>query len=200
MPSSTGSWPVKPDGFRACGMLASCLVARPGSQSALIVEVPEAEAAVARHRERFDANASLGIPAHFTVLFPFMSPGAIGPPVLGQLECLFASVCGFRFQLARTAWFSDEVLWLAPRDPAPFRALTGRVYEAFPAFPPFGGQYSDVVPHLTVGQGHLVTDMRAAGESVRERLPIEARAAAVTLMTEQSAGGRWARAARFTLA
>jgi 2'-5' RNA ligase len=166
----------------------------------LIVEVPEAEAAVARLRERLDASASLGVPAHFTVLFPFMLPEAIGLPVLGQLERLFALVGGFRFQLARTAWFGDEVLWLAPRDPAPFRALTDRVYEAFPAFPPFGGRYSDVVPHLTVGQGHLVADMRAAEESVREHLPIEARAAAVTLMTEQSAGGQWARAARFTLA
>lgn len=154
---------------------------------------------MARHRERFDASASLGIPAHFTVLFPFMPPGAIGPPVLGRLERLFAPVRGFRFQLVRTAWFGDEVLWLAPRDPAPFRVLTDQVYEAFPAFPPFGGQYSDVVPHLTVGQGHPVTDMRAAEESVQEHLPIEARAAAVTLMTEQSAGGQWARAARFTL-
>jgi hypothetical protein len=74
---------------------------------------------------RLDANASLGIPAHFTVLFPFMPPDAIGPPVLGQLERLFAAVRGFWFQLARTAWFGDEVLWLAQRDPAAFRALTG---------------------------------------------------------------------------
>jgi 2'-5' RNA ligase len=181
-------------------MLASCAVARPDPQSVLIVEVPEAEAAVARHRERLDANAPLGIPAHFTVLFPFMPPEAIGSPALGQLERLFATFRGFRFQLARTAWFGDEVLWLAPGDPAPFRALTDRVHEAFPAFPPFEGRYRDVVPHLTIGQGHPVADMRAAEESVQAHLPVEARAAAVTLMAEQSAGGRWARAARFTLA
>ena len=181
-------------------MLTSCPVASPGLQSVLLLEVPEAEPAVARHRERLDANALLGIPAHVTVLFPFMPPEVIGPPVLADLERLFAAVRRFRFELTRIDWFGDEVLWLAPRDPAPFRALTQCVCKAFPAFPPFGGRHDDVIPHLTIGNGHPVKDMRAAGKSVREHLPIEACAAAVTLMTEQSSGGRWARAARFTLA
>ena len=60
-------------------------MASPGSQGVLLVEVPEAEPAVARHRERLDANAPLGIPAHITVLFPFTPPEVIGPPVLGDL-------------------------------------------------------------------------------------------------------------------
>ena len=175
-------------------------VASPGSQSVLLVEVPEAEPAVARHRGRLDANAPLGIPAHVTVLFPFMPPEVIGPPVLGDLGRLFAGVRRFRFELARTGWFGEEVLWLAPRDSAPFRSLTQCVYEAFPAFPPFEGRHADVIPHLTIGSGHPVKDMRAAEKSLQEHLPIEACAAAVTLMTEQSSGGQWARAARFTLA
>jgi hypothetical protein len=175
-------------------------MASPGSESALLVEVPEAEPAVAWHRERLDPNAALGIPAHITVLAPFMSPEMISPSVLGDLERLFGAVRRFRFELARTDWFGDVVLWLAPRDPAPFRALTQCVYEAFPAFPPFKGRHDDVKPHLTVGIGHPVTDMRAAEKSVQVHLPIEASAVAVTLVTEQSAGGLWARAARFTLA
>ena len=175
-------------------------VASPGCESVLLVEVPEAEAAVARYRERLDANASLGIPAHVTVLSPFMAPEAIGAAVLDELERLFAGFRGFRFQLTGTGWFGEQVLWLAPGDPAPFRALTACVHEAFPAFPPFGGRHEEVIPHLTVGHGHRVADMRAAEESVQACLPVRACAAAVTLMTEQSAGGQWARAARFTLA
>jgi hypothetical protein len=73
-------------------MLTSCPVVSAGLQSVLLVEVPEAEPAVARHRERLDANALLGIPAHVTVLFPFMPPQMIGPPVLGDLERLFVAV------------------------------------------------------------------------------------------------------------
>jgi hypothetical protein len=41
-------------------------------QSALIIEVPEAEPAVARCREHLDASDALGVPAHITVLAPFM--------------------------------------------------------------------------------------------------------------------------------
>ena len=62
----------------------------PGPYSGLIVEVPEAEPAVARLRERLDASAPLGIPAHITVLFPFMPPGTIGPAALAGLAATFA--------------------------------------------------------------------------------------------------------------
>lgn len=92
------------------------------------------------------------------------------------------------------------MLWLGPRDPSPFRALTKRVYDAFPAFPPFEDQFDDVVPHLTVGHGHPLNDLRAAEKLIRAHLPIDACATAVTLITEQSAGGQWTRAATFPLA
>lgn len=168
-------------------------------RSGLIVEVPEAEPVVARHRERLDANARLGIPAHITVLFPFMPPGAIGPAAVTTLERQFAAVRRFRFRLDRTAWFGNEVLWLAPRDPGPFRALTRAVVEAYPAFPPYGGEFGDSTPHLTIGEGRPLASLRAAEESVRPHLPIDAQATAVTLMTQRSADGPWARTAIFPL-
>jgi 2'-5' RNA ligase len=171
----------------------------PGLDSALIIEVPQAEPAVHLYRERLDANAPLGIPAHITVLAPFMPPRLIDTSVLTRLGRLFAEVSPFRFRLDRTDWFSDGLLWLAPADPGPFRDLTQRVFRTFPAYPPFGGQHEVIVPHLTVGYGHPLTDLRAAAEAIQDRLPIDARAAAITLMTEQSAGGRWAKTATFTL-
>lgn len=171
-----------------------------GPQSGLIVEVPEAEPVVAQHRARLDAGAPLGIPAHITVLFPFMPPGEIDEAVLDKLARLLGTVSGFSFRLDHTDWFGDSVLWLAPRDSGPFRALTQRVFQAFPDFSPFGGQFDEVVPHLTVGHGHPVSDLRAAEESVRTRLPIDCHATAVTLMTQESAGGRWLKPASYTLA
>jgi 2'-5' RNA ligase len=171
----------------------------PGLESALIIEVPEAEAAVRRYRERLDANALLGIPAHITVLAPFMPAQMIDAPVLTQLGELFADVSPFQFRLDRTGWFSDHVLWLSPGDPGPFRDLTQRVFQEFPAFPPFEGKHDVIVPHLTVGYGHPLTDLRAAEEAIQDNLPIDACAAAVALMAEQSAGGGWTKTATFTL-
>ncbi|HEY1625085.1 MAG TPA: 2'-5' RNA ligase family protein [Streptosporangiaceae bacterium] len=171
----------------------------PAPHSGLIVEVPEAEPAVRHHRERLDSNAPLGIPAHITVLFPFMAPERIGTAVLAALRDLFAEVSRFRFRLDRTDWFGDEVLWLAPSDPAPFHALIQCAFRAYPAFPPFQGQFDDVVPHLTVGHGYPLDDLRAAEDSVQAHLPIEASATAVTLMTQRSAGGPWTKTATFPL-
>ena len=181
-------------------LLTSCRMDGSGTESVLLVEVPAAEAAVGWYREHLDANASLGIPAHVTVLSPFMPPQMISPIVLAKLQRVFASMRRFHLQLAATGWFGEDVLWLAPTDPAPFRALTHSVYEAFPEFPPFGGQHEVLIPHLTIGHGHPVNALRAAEISILAQLPIEADAATVTLMTEQSAGGQWAKAATFNLA
>jgi hypothetical protein len=171
----------------------------PGPQSGLIIEVPEAEPAVRQHRERLDASAPLGVPAHITVLFPFMPPETIDQAALTGLEELFAGVSRFRFVLDHTAWFGDDVLWLGPADPLPFRALTQHVFRAYPAYPPFEGEFDDVVPHLTVGHGHSLNALRSAEDSVQPRLPIQASATGVTLMTQQSAGGQWASTALFKL-
>jgi len=171
----------------------------PGPQSGLIIEVPEAEPAVRRHRACLDASAPLGVPAHITILFPFMPPETIDKVALARLEELFADVSRFRFVLDHTDWFGDDVLWLGPSDPRPFRALTQRVFLAYPAYPPFEGQFDDVVPHLTIGHGHPLSALRSAENSVRAWLPIEASASAVTLITQQHPGGYWARTALFQL-
>jgi 2'-5' RNA ligase len=171
----------------------------PGPQSGLIVEVPEAEPAVRQHRERLDASAPLGVPAHITILFPFMPPEAIDEVVLARLGELFVDVSQFRFVLDHTDWFGDDVLWLGPGDPGSFHVLTQRVFGAYPAFPPFEGQFDDVVPHLTIGHGHCLNALHSAEASVQARLPIEASATAVTLMTQQFAGGHWTKTATFRL-
>src|SRR5262249_40823181 len=147
------------------------------------------------HRECLDASAPLGVPAHITILFPFMPPATIDGVAVARLEELFADVSRFRFVLDHADWFGDDVLWLGPSDPRPFPSLPQRVFLASPAPPPFGGQFDDVVPHLTIGHGHPLSALRSAEDSVRACLPIEASASAVTLITQQHAGGHWARTA-----
>jgi hypothetical protein len=61
-------------------------VASRGPLSALIVEVPEAEPAVARYRDRFDASAPLGVPTHITEM-PLECPGHAP----GSADVLFGS-------------------------------------------------------------------------------------------------------------
>jgi 2'-5' RNA ligase len=171
----------------------------PALGSGLIVEVPEAEHAVGEPRSRLDANARLGIPAHVTVLFPFMPPALIDDAVLARLTRLFAAVPRFGHRLVRTSWFGDEVLWLAPENEAPFRLLTDAVHREFPDYPPFGGQFENVVPHLTIADRCPLDQMQSAERRVEKHLPISGVASEVSLMVQCDASGAWTRAASFAL-
>ena len=169
------------------------------AQSGLVVLVPEAEHAVAEHRLALDANARLGVPAHVTVLFPFVPPGLIESADLERLRALFAAMEPFDYVFGRTAWFDQNVLYLAPQDPEPFRELTLRVHRTFPAYPPFEGEFEEVVPHLTVGYGMDLAHLRAAERDVVEHLPIAGRATEVVLLTQSDGARTWTRTGTFPL-
>src|SRR6476646_7301492 len=121
-----------------------------GPRTALMVVVGEAEPAVADLRLQLDPVARLGVPAHVTVLFPFIPASEMRDEVTVRLAALFRTVPAFQYNFVRTAWFGDEVLWLASDAAEVFRSLTQLVWGAFPAYPPFEGQFDDVVPHLTI--------------------------------------------------
>lgn len=170
--------------------------------SAVLVQVPEAERVVSRHRARLDAAAALGVPAHVTVLYPFVPPSAITPATLELLARAVASVGAFGCQFLATGWFGPDVLWLAPDPGEPFRALTRAVAAAFPGYPPYGGAHADAVPHLTVGERPAggVADLRAAEAEVLPALPVSAQVSRVWLMTGADAPGSWRTVAELPLA
>src|SRR5687768_3155460 len=106
-------------------------------QTALIIAVPQAEPAVSHHRATLDSAAADGVPAHITVLYPFLPLDQIGAAVLSQLSRLFTAYPRMNFTLARTAWFGQTVVYLEPQPAAPFRDLTAAVWQAFPGYPPY---------------------------------------------------------------
>lgn len=173
-------------------------------ESALLVPVPAADLVTGPHRARLDFSAKDGVPAHLTVLYPFLPPHLIGPGELADLARLFAGFPAFVFTLDRIGWFGDAVAWLGPADETPFRALTALVCTAYPEYPPYGGAHQDVVPHLTIGHLGSPDALRAAADDISQSLPITANAAEVTLMTGPRAAGRtspapWATVATFPL-
>lgn len=169
------------------------------TESAVVVAVPAAEPAVSGWRERLDRAATWGVPAHVTVLYPFAPPSAIDEHVHRALAEAVASVSLFRAQWRRTAWFGDDVLWLAPEPESSFRALTAAVWRAFPDYPPYEGQFDDVVPHLTLGHDAPLDDLRAAERDVGTRLPIFMDVTTVQLIHGSTAPGSWRTLADFPL-
>jgi hypothetical protein len=179
--------------------------ATPDWETALLLPMPAAEPAVGQHRARLDEAARDGVPAHITVLYPFMPPAGIDEALLASLGGLFAGFAAFGLTLDKVGWFGENVVWLGPRDPAPFTALTDLVFTAFPSCPPYGGRHTEVIPHLTIGHLGGPQALRAAAESVRPRLPIETAATEVTLMAGPRPGipgtppGTWRTIATFPL-
>jgi 2'-5' RNA ligase len=169
------------------------------AQSALIVTIPQAEEAVALHRSQLDEAAAFGIPAHVTVLFPFMAPSEIGAHVVGALAAAISTVERFDVDFESTGWFGTNVLWLAPKPATPFGALTRAVADVFPDYPPFEGRHEVVVPHLTVGHAVAVGDLRRAEAAVLRCLPIRANVAEVALWCGTDVPDGWRRTMGFPL-
>jgi hypothetical protein len=169
------------------------------TESALIVAVPAAEPAVGALRAAYDPAASWGVPAHVTVLYPFLPPDALGAGVLAAVRETVAAVPAFDVVFARTRRFADPVLWLAPEPDAPLRALTAAVWARFPDTPPYGGRFDDVVPHLTVTDGQTAEVMDAAAARVRPLLPITARIQSVRLLVGRPEPDAWRTIAEFPL-
>lgn len=169
------------------------------TQSALIVTVPAAEEAVASHRAQFDKAAAWGVPAHVTVLYPFMPPSHIDTQVIGVLAAAISSVPRFHATFETTDWFGTNVLWLAPRPAAAFQALTAAVADAFPAYQPYGGEHAEVVPHLTVGHDVPERQLREVEKRVLPRLPIHTDTTAVALWCGTDAPVSWHQMTDFPL-
>jgi 2'-5' RNA ligase len=165
-------------------------------ETAILIEVPEAEPYVASWRDRFDPVAAWGIPAHVTVLFPFVSPTELDAAVIAQLREVALSQPAFEFRLASLDEFPG-VVWLRPDPDQPFRALTRAVWAAFPQYPPYRGTFPDSQPHLTVAMAATPTAQpalrRELDETLANRLPVDCVASAMSVFTSDETG-RWTRA------
>jgi 2'-5' RNA ligase len=168
-------------------------------ESALVIRVPEAEALVGGWRRRLDPSAAWGVPAHVTILYPFVAPAAIDAELRSRVAALLAGAAPFAFTLAAVRTFGDDVLYLAPEPAEPFRRLTDLLVDAFPEHPPYGGGFDEIVPHLTVAEGVSRAEMRAARAAVERGLPVACRAVEVTLMAGAQVPRSWQAVARFTL-
>ena len=135
-----------------------------------------------------------------TVVYPFLPPHKISEHVLESLRGAFAAIPGFLTRFSETRRFSG-VLYLAPVPDTPFRRLTEGIASIFPEAPPYGGQFADVVPHLTVvhagdpNQLELIAAEFVAAAA--EKLPIIADVRDVMLIEKRT--GKWRTQMRFPL-
>lgn len=171
-------------------------------ESAIIVPIrlPAAIAAI-RLRETFDGP--LGVPGHVTLLYPFATPTSIDAVVLASLAAVVGAVPAFDARFGEVRRFEpgggspEGVVWLAPEPEARFSALIDTLADAFPEFPPYGGMYDTVIPHVSIAANDRHQADAVEAESLRW-LPFRRRVSAATLIVE-GLDGRWRTRRRFPL-
>ena len=168
------------------------------AESAFIAHVPEAEPHVAHLRGQFDPSAKLGVPAHITLLYPFMSPELLSASVFERVRVIVSRSRRFVFTLSRVDRFPG-VVYLAPDPAAPFMELTRRLVNQFPQFLPYGDAHEAIVPHLTVARGSDAENSRVEAE-LRESLSDGIACTCSEVVLIENASGRWRQMHAFPLA
>ena len=163
--------------------------------------MPEAEPLVAAFRARYAAaSVAKAIPAHITLLFPFVEAGRVDDALRALVAAHFAAARPFAAELSSVGRFEGYV-WLAPEPRERFVALATATWSRFPGCPPYGGEFAEVMPHLTVGEAtdEFATDeiVAAAEEELAPRLPLPFAADAAWLLLEQ-VDGTWVADERFS--
>ena len=137
--------------------------------SALVVPAPPLERWVRSRTHHYDAAYLSDDPAfphaHLTLLAPFVAPRELTPRVQRRVAEVLRGHPPFSVTVDEVAAFPDGTVHLVPVPDRPLRRLTAALWAAFPAFPPYAGQFPDAVPHLTldrVGEKVSVASVRDA--------------------------------------
>jgi 2'-5' RNA ligase len=149
------------------------------ADTALIVPVelpPELEVV----RRRSVADAVSGLPAHVTLLYPFVPVRDLNDGVRAAIAAVVAAQARFSYRLVGPGrWPETQYASVEPE--APFRALQADLAAAFPNFPLHGGAF-DFVPHVTIAEGEAARLPELADDRAWAELPATATARMVDLL------------------
>jgi len=168
----------------------------------IIVPVPEAEPAVDLLRRANTPDGAEGMPAHVTLIYPFTEDSQLVADRIAEVRAVLEQFSAFEFVLSEVRRFdnlpNESYVWLAPTPGWPFVQMVEELASAFREYPPFGGAFATVIPHLTIAASTDADLLDRVANQAAAALPIKARAETACIM--QRVGGRWRLAAEFLLA
>jgi 2'-5' RNA ligase len=165
----------------------------PDSAVVVTVRLP---VGLARLRRRLNPSATADLPAHVTLLFPFLPVAGLSSEARAVLAEIARRVAAFEVRFADLGRFSD-VTYLVPEPSAPFAELTSAIAERWPEFPPYGGAHREIVPHLTLADTAEVP-LDTIALSARRFLPFSRKVSTIEVLAQRG-DGRWHRQWRLPL-
>ncbi len=142
------------------------------------------------------------MPAHVTLIYPFADDNHLVSDEITEARTVIGRFAPFNFALTDVRRFDnlpkESYVWLAPSPAEPFIEIIEALASAFPGYPPFGGVFSSIVPHLTVAYSTDDHVLRTVEDRLAGTLPINARATTATIM--EDVAGTWRLRASIQLA
>lgn len=144
--------------------------------SVLQLPVPPLEQWVRARTAHYDEGFVSADPrfghAHVTALGPFdPAPSEADLAVVADLAAATAPI---RVRLADLAQFPNGIIHLVPDPGDRLRDLTARLVAAFPAWPPYAGEFGDdVQPHLTVDAASADVGLASTATLLADVVPVD---------------------------
>ena len=161
-------------------------------ESAILLCVPEAEKLVHEWRLKGDPSAAHGVPAHVTLLYPFLPVETLDDGVVAELRWFFRGIDAFPVRFTSVRHFEEAgAVWIEPES-NPLVQLTRALARRWPECPPYSGTIppDEVIPHLTIVQTDDRALRQSAANAVSPGLPFEIVASSAALWV-QDAEGAW---------
>lgn len=162
-------------------------------QTGLVVPVPAADALLGLVESRHPGTVREGVPAHVSLLYPFVDAAELDERVTRALSELVADHEPMAVEFAECYRWGGFVA-LRPDPIEGLIELTRKARDRWPDLVPYEGLYGDVEPHVTVALRASDETVLMIEREVSEQLPISVELHEVWLVAFE---GRWIVRERF---
>ncbi|MGH3857385.1 MAG: 2'-5' RNA ligase family protein [Pseudonocardiaceae bacterium] len=162
-------------------------------QTGLVIPVPTADALLASVGARYPGTVREGVPAHVSLLYPFVPAADLDEQVTSALGELFDKQVPMRVEFVE-CYRRGGFVALRPDPIDGLAELLSKTHRRWPDVVPYEGLYGDVEPHVTVALRASEEAAVMIEQEVTAELPIAAELREAWLLAFE---GRWQLRARF---
>lgn len=124
---------------------------RKESQSSVDIVIPELDTIIGKWRKSTVDIASLGVPSHITLLWPWCPP-PISDEYIKKLENVLSFLNSFVITFHKIEYFGESVIYLDVENKKEVKELMDRVGQEFPEYPMYENTIKDPQSHLTIAK------------------------------------------------
>lgn len=163
-------------------------VPTPG-RTAVVIPVPELDPVLAVVADRSPDAVRAGVPAHLTLLYPFVPAAGLTGATVDRCRTLCAGAGPLACTFTRTT-AGPSMVATAPEPAGPVAALATALRAEWPEHPPYGGRFgTDPDPHVTLALGPVPEPAGVTG-AADALLPVDAHLRTAVLVELTADGWR----------